>query len=1068
MIVRLRTSLLIFVFVALVMSVASAFQGEEGNRLTKSEKAILRNEYGAIIQNADGRRVNYSREQLDVQAQQLRANEALSQSPASETMSSGTPAEAAWGYAVFGSGIGLSKIVISDAGSPPEVYAGGSFSTFGGNAYWYALRYNPTTQGYDQVYVSPFFTSGIRRIKVGNLIGDAAKEIVVALSNGQVILYSQQTKAVLQTVNTAITDLYGLDIADVDGDGVNELVLCSTNHLYVYSVSGVLKWELAGVGGYELAIAQMDNDPALEIATTDGHVIDAATHSAQWTWSYGFGSRLAAADFDNDGKAELIVGEGGFVWAYDVDQQLPKWSISEYAQAMLVSDIDGDGHIELLVGQEQWGDIVCYDLVTQQREWSIRNPEHGVTNIAIGDVDGDGKTELLWGAGATSSGPDHLYVVDWQTKQFEWENVHLDGPFLGPEIGDLDGDGRDEMVVISTYSDSGYGSGRILVFDAITHKLRGMSPETMGGLGWTGIHDLKLRDVNADGKMEILVAASFTYDGVIEIYGFDSSNSFTLKWTNSTRPSGSFFCVDAADIDNDGEMEIVGGAGGYLYVYSYATGNEEWHTLYMRGNATGLGIADLNQDGTKEMIGMVNGGDVYIFDGPSRALKAILTGPFSAMRVQNVGGLLSICLGNNTGYLIMYRYSSGAYTEVYRQRLITASVDGFTIDSRDRVWIGSPGASDVGTLTEVTLAGAVLATYSGYGSIFGLRTAFVPTSLLFFTTSSYSVVAFPTCNASLSSTSQTFISAGGNGSVDITAGIDCDWGAVSNAGWITITSGGGGSGNGTLNYSVAPSSGVSRSGTMTIAGKAFTVNQRPSGDSTGLYERVGGAFFFKFSNTSGPADYAFTFGPANQGWTPVIGDWNGDGVATIGLYYPANGAFYIRNSNTSGIADIYITYGPAGQGWLPVIGDWDGNGTDTLGLYNPGNGNFYLRNSNTVGYADLTFPFGPVGGEWIPIVGDWNGDGIDTVGLYNPATGAVQLRNSNTAGAPDVSFTFTGAAASWKVIVGDWDGNGTSTLGLYNPATGVFSLRNTNTTGGADLSITWEGGSYVPLAGKWQ
>ena len=238
--------------------------------------------------------------------------------------------------------------------------------------------------------------------------------------------------------------------------------------------------------------------------------------------------------------------------------------------------------------------------------------------------------------------------------------------------------------------------------------------------------------------------------------------------------------------------------------------------------------------------------------------------------------------------------------------------------------------------------------------------------------------------------------------------------------------------------------------------------------TTGLYAPVGGAFFFRFSNTSGPSDYAFTFGPANQGWTPVIGDWNGDGVSTIGLYFPANGAFYIRNSNTSGIADIYITYGPAGQGWLPVIGDWDGNGTGTVGLYNPGNGNFYLRNSNTIGFADLTFAFGPVGQGWIPIVGDWNGDGIDTVGLYNPATGAVQLRNSNTAGAADVSFTFTGAGPTWKPIIGDWDGNNTSTLGLYNPATGVFSLRNTNTTGGADVSLTWEGGSYVPLAGKWQ
>jgi len=240
-----------------------------------------------------------------------------------------------------------------------------------------------------------------------------------------------------------------------------------------------------------------------------------------------------------------------------------------------------------------------------------------------------------------------------------------------------------------------------------------------------------------------------------------------------------------------------------------------------------------------------------------------------------------------------------------------------------------------------------------------------------------------------------------------------------------------------------------------------------SNDSVGLYEPNGGAFFFKYSNISGPSDYAFTFGPANQGWTPVVGDWDGDGIDTIGLYYPNNGAFYIRNSNTSGIADIYITYGPAAQGWLPVIGDWDGNGTDTVGLYNPANGNFYLRNSNTVGYSDLTFAFGPVGAGWVPIAGDWNGDGVDTIGLFNPSTGSVQLRNTNTTGAADVTFTFTGAGPAWMPVVGEWDGNGTSTLGLFNQTTGVFLLRNSNTTGSADATFTWDAANYTPLAGKW-
>src|SRR4030095_7419484 len=203
---------------------------------------------------------------------------------------------------------------------------------------------------------------------------------------------------------------------------------------------------------------------------------------------------------------------------------------------------------------------------------------------------------------------------------------------------------------------------------------------------------------------------------------------------------------------------------------------------------TALELADVNQDGTKEIIAMVNGRDVYIFDGPSKLLEAILFGPFTAMRVQDVSGMRSIVLGNETGELIMYRYSGGAFSQTYRQTLITTPVSGFTIDSQDRVWIGSSTGqyNGVGTLTEVNLGGTILATYSGYGSVFGQRVAFYPASLMFFTTGSYSIEGFSTCTASLSSTSRTFAATGGNGAVNITADGTCLWGAKSNAPWITI------------------------------------------------------------------------------------------------------------------------------------------------------------------------------------------------------------------------------------------------------------------------------------------
>ena len=49
---------------------------------------------------------------------------------------------------------------------------------------------------------------------------------------------------------------------------------------------------------------------------------------------------------------------------------------------------------------------------------------------------------------------------------------------------------------------------------------------------------------------------------------------------------------------------------------------------------------------------------------------------------------------------------------------------------------------------------------------------------------------------------------------------------MSNASWLIVTSGGSGTGNGTVNYSVDSNLSVnSRTGTITAAGQTFTVNQ---------------------------------------------------------------------------------------------------------------------------------------------------------------------------------------------------------------------------------------------------
>jgi hypothetical protein len=89
---------------------------------------------------------------------------------------------------------------------------------------------------------------------------------------------------------------------------------------------------------------------------------------------------------------------------------------------------------------------------------------------------------------------------------------------------------------------------------------------------------------------------------------------------------------------------------------------------------------------------------------------------------------------------------------------------------------------------------------------------------------------------SLNPTSQNFSVAGSNGIVNVTSTGSCGWTATSNASWITVTSGASGTGNGTVGFSVAANTGAQRNGTVTIAGRTFTVTQDGSTTATATFQ----------------------------------------------------------------------------------------------------------------------------------------------------------------------------------------------------------------------------------------
>ena len=240
-------------------------------------------------------------------------------------------------------------------------------------------------------------------------------------------------------------------------------------------------------------------------------------------------------------------------------------------------------------------------------------------------------------------------------------------------------------------------------------------------------------------------------------------------------------------------------------------------------------------------------------------------------------------------------------------------------------------------------------------------------------------------------------------------------------------------------------------------------------DGIGLCDLDITGFYLKIDNEAGYADASFVYGPGDDAWVPLAGDWTGDGTDTVGLYDPRSSVFYLRNSNDAGFANITFLYGVAHAGWLPMAGDWNGNGIDTVGLYDPDTSKFYLKNANNTGNADASFFYGPAGGGWTPIAGDWNGDGTQTVGLYDPVASVFYLRNSNEMGYAGNTFSYGPAGGGWLPLRGDWLGNGTQTVGLYDPTASVFYLRDSNSSGLADTTFAYgpTNSDWLPLAGDW-
>jgi len=251
-------------------------------------------------------------------------------------------------------------------------------------------------------------------------------------------------------------------------------------------------------------------------------------------------STPAIADIDGDGKLEVVFGSFD-MYVYVVDGATgankpgwPKFLRDTIWSSPVLHDIDGDGLPDVVIGVDAHmegppynnPDGGCLHVLRFDSTQTCpdSNPAHCLppTEIAgfpkcvdqtlfnspaIGDIDGDGKPEIVTGTGTFY--PNRLeQIYAWHcdgTPVAGWP-VSIQGQsgiFNGPALADIDGDGVLDVLVTADNTESS-STFHLFAFDGNGTQLFVATPKEFGGATLSAGPPV-VADVLGDGGLEILV-----------------------------------------------------------------------------------------------------------------------------------------------------------------------------------------------------------------------------------------------------------------------------------------------------------------------------------------------------------------------------------------------------------------------------------------------------------------------------------------------------------------------------------------------------------------------------------
>ena len=396
--------------------------------------------------------------------------------------------------------------------------------------------------------------------------------------------FVEKVRIIREWRGEAANDQFGWiarNIGDVDGDGVNDVVISAPTHgargshagrIYVYSTgSGRLLWTADGEQGDELgtgveAAGDTDGDGVPDVVAAgpagrgiarvysgrDGRVLHEFRSPSI---DEMFGNHVSGAgDVDGDGYADVIVGSPGREGeakspghAYVYSGRTGKLLLAlagERAGDQFGSTVAGyrRGEQQYLVvgapraGPRQRGRVYVYRDGSGKAAFTIDSDDTGSALGAMfvsipGDLDGDGVSDVYasdWSNEALGFSTGRIYVHSGRTGErlltLTGESAG-DGFGTSPSVaGDVDHDGYADLIIGAwQYGKAAVAGGRAYLYSGRDGRLLRTYTSRVPGETF-GFDAVGLGDVDGDGTVDLLITSGWS-----GVHGHHSGRAFVVS-----------------------------------------------------------------------------------------------------------------------------------------------------------------------------------------------------------------------------------------------------------------------------------------------------------------------------------------------------------------------------------------------------------------------------------------------------------------------------------------------------------------------------------------------------------